>query len=142
MAADALFLDSNGWVALLNERDELHSRAQILWRETVGEQRPVVFTDWIVAETGNGLARTRARGQFIDSVRQMLRSPRVRVVAVHADLMQRAIELYAERSDKAWGLVDCASFVVMRDEAIAESFTTDRHFEQAGFNCLLPVGIA
>jgi predicted nucleic acid-binding protein len=29
------------------------------------------------------------------------------------------------------------SFVVMRDEGIAEALTTDHHFEQEGFVCLL-----
>jgi predicted nucleic acid-binding protein len=32
-----------------------------------------------------------------------------------------------------WGLVDCASFVVMQQRGIIEALTTDHHFEQAGF---------
>jgi uncharacterized protein len=40
--------------------------------------------------------------------------------------------------DKTWGLVDCASFVVMSERGVMEAFTTDRHFDQAGFACLLP----
>ena len=52
--------------------------------------------------------------------------------------MERALLLYSDRPDKFWGLVDCASFIVMSDEGISEAFTTDRHFEQAGFECLLP----
>jgi predicted nucleic acid-binding protein len=53
--------------------------------------------------------------------------------------MERALKLYTERSDKTWGLVDCASFIVMSDEGSTEAFTADRHFEQAGYTCLLPV---
>lgn len=60
------------------------------------------------------------------------------MVFVTPALMERALLLYSDRPDKAWGLVDCASFVVMSDERISEVFTTDRHFEQAGFTCLLP----
>ncbi len=52
--------------------------------------------------------------------------------------MERALLLYSDRPDKAWGLVDCASFIVMKDEGITDAFTIDRHFEQAGFTCLLP----
>lgn len=36
-------------------------------------------------------------------------------------------------TDKEWSLVDAASFVVMRRLGITEAFTTDHHFEQAGF---------
>jgi hypothetical protein len=50
-----------------------------------------------------------------------------------------ALELYSKRSDKTWGLVDCASFVVMEKEGIDEAFTNDRHFVQAGLSCLLPL---
>jgi predicted nucleic acid-binding protein len=41
------------------------------------------------------------------------------------------------RQDKDWSLTDCISFVVMRDRGITKVFTTDHHFEQAGFKKLL-----
>ncbi len=34
-------------------------------------------------------------------------------------------------------LVDCASFIVMADATITEAIASDRHFEQAGYRCLL-----
>jgi hypothetical protein len=137
MPAKIIFLETGGWLALLNEDDSLHARAVALWREMVGENCSVVLTDWIVVETGNGLARTRARRGFPGAVRQLRQSPRARIVSVTAVLMERALELYEERPDKTWGLVDCASLIVMADEGISEAFMTDRHCEQAGFTCLL-----
>jgi hypothetical protein len=52
--------------------------------------------------------------------------------------MGLALDYFARYADKSWGLVDCASFVVMQQRGITEAFTSDRHFEQAGFACLLP----
>jgi hypothetical protein len=69
-----------------------------------------------------------------------LQSPSSRLVRVDEGLFQRALELYGQVTDKTWGLVDCASFVVMRDQEIVDALTSDRHFEQAGFHCLLPTG--
>lgn len=40
-------------------------------------------------------------------------------------------------SDKDWGLVDCTSIIVAKNLGISEIFTTDHHFEQAGFQILL-----
>jgi hypothetical protein len=138
MPGNAFFLDANGWVALLNTRETLHAIANARWMELSREPRPVVLTDWVVAETGNGLARTPARSRFVETFQQMLRNPRFRVLPVTRFLVERALLLYSDRPDKTWGLVDCASFVVMKDEGVSDAFTTDRHFEQAGFNCLLP----
>jgi uncharacterized protein len=138
MPARPVSLDSNGWIALLNTRESLHPAAVEHWRAMSRAATPVVLTDWIVAETGNGLARTLLRGRFAEVVREMRRAPRFRVVAVKPELMERALLMYSDRAHKTWGLVDCASFIVMKDEGIPQAFTTDRHFEQAGFDCLLP----
>ena len=138
----AVFLDSNGWVALLNRADSLHRQADRLWPQLMREGRAFFFTDWIVAETANCLARTPARAEFATAAQRMFQSPRSRIIPISPNLMDLALKLYDSRRDKSWGLVDCASFVVMADEGITDAFTTDRHFEQAGFNCLLPASVA
>lgn len=49
----------------------------------------------------------------------------------------RGVDLFEQRPDKEWSLVDCISFGVMQDEKLTEALTGDRHFEQAGFVALL-----
>ena len=53
------------------------------------------------------------------------------------DLCEAAVDLYASRPDKEWGVVDCFSFEVMRIRGITEALTADHHFEQAGLVALL-----
>ena len=138
MPADAVFLDTNGWLALLNATDSLHSAASSAWAALIARGKRVVLTDWVVAETGNGLARSRGRKRFSAAVDLIRSSPMADLVSVSQPLFERAIELYTLRSDKDWGLIDCASFLVMKDQGISQAFTNDRHFEQAGFTNLLP----
>jgi predicted nucleic acid-binding protein len=52
-------------------------------------------------------------------------------------MFARAFELYRSHLDKSWGLIDCVSFIVMRDFGLTEFLTADKHFEQAGFSALL-----
>jgi uncharacterized protein len=92
-----------------------------------------------MAETGNGLARTVARAAFASAVERIRSSSRVRLIFVTENLLDRALNMYARRADKTWGVVDCARFLVMQDEGITEAFTNDEHFKQAGFTTLLPV---
>lgn len=50
---------------------------------------------------------------------------------------QHARAVAASRELRGWSLTDCISFVTMREMAVAEALTGDRHFEQAGFIALL-----
>jgi predicted nucleic acid-binding protein len=107
------------------------------WLDLMNQSYEIVLTDWIIAETGNGLARSRAKGRFVQVAYQMLDAPSVEVVLVDDTLLRRALANYSKYSDKTWGLVDCASFTVMEERGIIEAFTSDRDFEQAGFSCML-----
>jgi uncharacterized protein len=137
MPKDASFLDTSGWRALLNSGDRNHASAVDVWREIIRRKKLVVLTDWIIAKTGNGLARSRFRELFVEALRLISTSPDVRIVFVDDDLLLRATDLYQARPNKHWGFVDCASFVVMTQEGISKAIFCDRHFEQAGFSRLL-----
>ena len=63
--------------------------------------------------------------------------PNVEIVPLLEELYTRAFQLYQERTDKEWGMTDCGSFIVMRQQGVNEALTTDGHFQQAGFFALL-----
>ena len=133
-----VFLDTSGWIEVLHTDDPRHAVAVTWWNRLIAESRNVIASDWIVAETGNGLSRTRARTIFQAAVEAFLASSRCQLVPVDDELLEEALDLYTRTSDKSWGLVDCASFILMRETGCREALTADRHFEQAGFICLLP----
>ena len=128
------FVDTSFVTALLVERDELHPIALELSRRF--ERAPTLITDAVLYEIGNALARggrTRAY-RVIDS---FLISNDAEVVYADQRLINQALDLYRQREDKAWGLTDCLSFVVMRERGLADALTYDQHFVQAGFNALM-----
>ncbi|MCS6858968.1 MAG: hypothetical protein NZT92_01450 [Abditibacteriales bacterium] len=77
------------------------------------------------------------RPQAIAFVGSLKTSPYVEVVYIEPALDAAAWQLLKSRPDKAWGLVDCASFVVMQQRGLLEALTSDHQFEQAGFVRLL-----
>ena len=129
-----IFIDTAYILALSNRRDQYHKEASKLVSQYKGY--PMVVTDAVLLEVGNTLARGH-RQAAVAAIEQLLSSDDVDVVHLTPDLFQRAFTIYKTFQDKAWSLVDCISFVVMRDAGITDALTSDRHFEQAGFQVLM-----
>jgi len=129
-----VFVDTLFVVALLNFRDQYHERATALADEY--QDCRFLITDAILLEIGNSLART-FREQAGQAIEGFLDSDDVEVVRLSPALFAEALELFKLHRDKEWGLVDCISFVVMREEQVLSALTFDQHFVQAGFQALM-----
>lgn len=93
-------------------------------------------TEAILVEIGNALS-TGNREAAVRFIHQCYATPNTRVIPVDTGLLSRAVDLYSQRGDKDWGLTDCVSFIVMREQHLLQAMTTDRHFVQAGFRALM-----
>ena len=124
MSTERLLPDTVYVQALLNHRDQHHARA-LRFAPRVRSATGVWVTEAVLIEIGDA---------FIDSC---YRTPNITVVPVDTPLLGRALRLYESHADKVWGLTDCISFVVMRDQQLVDALTADRHFRQAGFRALL-----
>lgn len=133
----AVFADTGFWVARISPDDQLHDIARDASR-ALGSA-PIVTSELVLVETlntfsgGGAFARGRA-ARVVETIRA---DPQMDIVAQTPALFADALALYRERSDKAWSLTDCTSFVIMRKRKIEAALAHDRHFEQAGFKALL-----
>ena len=59
------------------------------------------------------------------------------VITIDDKLMKKGVSKFKQMNDKDWSLVDCISMIISKDFDIANIFTNDHHFEQAGFKILL-----
>jgi hypothetical protein len=94
-------------------------------------------TDFVLVEVANSLSAPAFRSQTIALIDGLRALRNVNIVPASAPLLAEGWQLYCSRPDKEWSLTDCVSFVVMRQENITQAFTSDHHFEQAGFVKLL-----
>ena len=94
-------------------------------------------TQAILLEIGNSLSKQKYRAAAIQLLDSLETDPSVEVVLLINSLYRSAFNLFKQREDKEWGLVDCISFIVMQDRGITDALTTDAHFQQAGFRALL-----
>ena len=131
------FLDTAFAIALSSSGDDLHRVALALADELERSPTRIVTTRAVLMEIGNALSKQRYRPAAVELLLSLENDPNVEIVPVSGDLYAQAFKLFSERKDKEWGLVDCVSFVVMRERGITDALTSDDHFRQAGFNALM-----
>jgi uncharacterized protein len=132
-----VFLDTAYAIALAAPSDHLHARAVVLAQQLEADRTRIVTTRAVLLEIGNALAKRRYRAAAVALLCSLEVDPSIDVVPLSPELYAEAFDLYRERPDKDWGLIDCVSFVVMKFQGIDEALTADEHFEQAGFRALL-----
>ena len=132
-----VFVDTAAWLALINSQDDFHDLAIKVRKKLKRNGYNFTSTDFVFLEVADALNNPRFRKQTIMFINRFKRLPDLDVIPVSDSLFQQEWQLYTQRLDKDWGLTDCISFVVMQQENITEAFTTDKHFEQAGFIRLL-----
>lgn len=129
-----IFVDTAFVAALVNRRDRYHQQA--LGLSKVWEGQPLLTTDAVLLEIGNALSRG-FKPQAVAIIERFLASAEVELVHLTPQLFDQAFALYKKYHDKEWSLVDCISFVVMREAGVSQALTSDQHFAQAGFQPLM-----
>ena len=137
LTTSKVFLDTAYAIALSVISDEHHRSAEALADQMEAEQTSLITTQAILLEIGNALSKKRYRKAAVELIDALERDPRVEIIPLTEELFGRALELFRNRPDKQWGLIDCVSFVAMQERGLTEALTTDEHFEHAGFRALL-----
>ena len=78
-----------------------------------------------------------AAEEAVAILEQFVAAEEVEVVHLTPRLFAQGLALYKSHQDKAWGLVDCISFIVMREAGVTQALTFDQHFVQASFQALM-----
>jgi predicted nucleic acid-binding protein len=119
--------------------EAFHDQAVFLLDHARENGRPILTTSYVMAELV-ALLTSPMRVPRREQVRIFgtLRSADwIRILHIDAAQDEAAWRLLTRHKGNAWSLVDCASFIVMREHSITVALTSDRHFEQAGFIRLL-----
>lgn len=137
MPPRAVLLDTSFILALENRDDFYHERAKLLDRELTQKSCVYVIHWGILLEIADGYARVDRRHKGLRLLERFQSEQGYQVDPIDDVVFRDALHLYRKRVDKAWGLTDCVSFILMEREGISEALTADVHFQQAGFVALL-----
>ncbi len=124
---------------MVDSTQQHHALASSIYRTARRQGQQIITSNYVIGELVALLASPlrMPRPTVIAFIEGLKASPYIEIVHVDTQLDQKAWQLLKKRQDKAWSLVDCASFVIMQQRNIVEAFTSDHHFEQAGYLRLL-----
>ena len=134
------FVDTSGWYALIDRRDQWHATARAEVDSLVATGVRLVTTDYVVDEACT-LAKARAGAHAAVRLLDLLRRTQgVSWEWVGSDRFWRAEALFRKHRDQGYSFTDCTSFAVMRETRLQRALTSDEHFRVAGFHPVLVRG--
>ena len=130
-------MDTAYLVALARRHDQWHDLAIAARNRLDGAL--LVTTDEVLTAflTAMSNAGPELREGAAGTVREVLETGVVRVIAQTRQSFLDGLDRYEGRLDKGYSLQDCISMNVMEAEGISEILTSDHNFEQEGFTILM-----
>ena len=132
-----VFVDTVAWIALLNSSDGLHTPAQQAMNDLCQQNVQLVTTEFVLREAADALSAPAVRVHTVAFINGLRQGTIRHIIPANPSVLADGWTLYSQRPDKDWSLTDCISFVMTTQEHMTRAFTSDHHFEQAGFIQLL-----
>jgi predicted nucleic acid-binding protein len=127
-----VFVDSSGFLALVNPHDTYHEDARAIWTRLTEERWGAFTSNFVMAETHTLFLARLGHSSATAFLRNVSESSTVVVRLVPSD-EDRAREIIYRYDDKDFSFTDATSFAVMERLRIGHALTFDRHFAQFGF---------
>lgn len=130
------FVDTSAFYAVLDKSDVNHNKAAKIWRGLLARDVLLITTNYVIVECfalmQNRLGKNATR-VFQDDI-----LPLVSIQWVGENDHLLGVSAFLTASRRKLSLVDCVSFVIMRDLGLKDVFCFDKDFEKEGFSCLEP----
>ena len=130
----SIFIDTSGFIAVLDKGDACHARAAKTWVEILTSEETLVTTDYALVETC-ALVQNRFGMRAIKVFQEDI-VPVLRIEWIDKAVHHAAMQVMLAAQRKKLSLVDCVSFETMRLLGLTTAFTLDKHFKEQGFICL------
>jgi predicted nucleic acid-binding protein len=126
-----VFVDTGGFYALLNRRDEHHRDAVRLFRQAQREAWFLFTTNFVLAES-HALILARMGRDMAWNFLSATIAGQTNIVRVEEGDERRARVIIEQYHDKAFSYCDALSFAVMERLDIQTAIAFDDHFRQYG----------
>ena len=131
---EAVFVDSDAWIALALSRDSLHERARDQWDILSGAGARLHTSVPVVIETFTFLDRNTNRDVAL-TWKGFVLGPAgaIKVLPCEPRDLEQSWEYFRRADLHQLSAVDAISFVIMKRAKIRLAYTFDHHFALVGF---------
>jgi predicted nucleic acid-binding protein len=126
-----VFADTSAFYAYLDKRDEHHSEAKQIFFSLLQSSSEIYTSNYAIVETISLVQRRlgfEAVKGFVDFI-----IPFLDVHFVDEELHLQGMETFLNEGKRNLSVVDCTSFVLMKQLELRKVFAFDKHFEEQGF---------
>lgn len=131
-----IFLDTSGLIALSDEKDNNHNRAEAYLKEKVQGGARFVVGKNILAEYIDGVTKRVSKEKAIEELDKILDSKLLVIESFSEADWDKALRYFRKYHDLRIDLTDCLSFVIMERLDLKIAFTFDSDFKTHGFDVL------
>lgn len=131
----AVFVDTSAFYILVDDQDVGHASATALLRSIRRDDRDLVTSNLVVAETHALVLRRHGRHVALQYLRGVQAGLAETVRGTEDDEVQ-AVAIIEQYTDKAFSYTDATSFAVMDRLGITTAFSFDRRVRQYGMTTL------
>ena len=129
-----LFIDTSAFLAILNSDDLFHQQAKRIWMDVLSNNNNLVCSNYILVET-IALLQSRSGLEAVRIFENRIQ-PVIDIVWIDELTHKNALRTLILTNRRRLSLVDCTSFVILRNQNYDQVFTFDSHFSEAGFSVL------
>ncbi len=130
-----IFVDTGAWIALLNQRDQHHHDAVVMFNNLQQQQIRLLTTDYVIDETATRLRYDTNHSlavQFLNRIDLFVETEVLTVAEIDEMVFTEAKTLFSQYDSARLSFTDCTSFVICRVNNITEAFAFDHHFTIMG----------
>ena len=134
MQKELIYVDTSAFYALIDRSDDNYAKASALWPRLLEDRITLLTSNYVVSET-TALLQNRLGFEAARLFHQSI----VDILEVHwidKTIDQLAFELWLSLGRKLRSLVDCASFIIMRQDHVEKTFCFKPWFHEQGFEIL------
>ena len=129
-----IFIDTSALFSILDADDINHEQGKKIWIDIVNNEETLISTNYVLIESF-ALVQRRLGFKALRALQENI-LPIVHIEWIDREIHNTGILALFHASQRKLSLVDCISFIIMRNLNINHAFTFDRHFGREGFSVL------